>query len=35
MIHNFYTLANQLDKSAMKVDELFKQSFGQDPQVLD
>lgn len=35
MIHNFYTLANQLDKSAVKVDELFKQSFGQNPQVID
>ena len=29
IIRNSYTLSNQLDKSATKVDELFKQSFGQ------
>jgi CRP-like cAMP-binding protein len=29
MIHNFYTLAQQLDKTIVDVDALFKESFGQ------
>jgi len=31
MIHNFFTLATQLDKTVVEVDELFKRNFGQNP----
>jgi CRP-like cAMP-binding protein len=31
MVHNFFTLATQLDKTVVEVDELLKRNFGQKP----